>query len=285
VDFLGELLADYVLENYARPIQTDLDSWLSSNPLPCICDCNYGGMRIFLFKSGDNLVIVGKNGGIYTPRANPKVFSMVTEFVHAPHRMILDGEYVAGEGIHLFDVLQVDNRDLRIKPLELRRVVLDEIVSGMNLETRSCLANNVGEILQFRNDCISRGHQGVIAKNLRSGYGTADSWLDLGRNDTLCCFVTDSEITNKDCWSWSIGLLDQKNGRLVNLGEVSSFSEKIKPQKVAVGSVVEVKFSNIGQDMKLREPFIVRVRHDRAPSECLTSQLDYALKILKSPRL
>jgi ATP-dependent DNA ligase len=273
-----------VLENHARFAQTDLDSWLSTNSLPCLCDCNYGGMRVFLFKSGENLVLASKSGGLYTPSSNPKVFLNVTEFTHAPHRFILDGEYLPNEGIHLFDVLRVDDRDLRSQTLENRRIVLNEIIDGMNIGTLSTIAPSVQEIFEFRDRCVSLGYQGAIVKNLQSHYGTQEAWLELRRNDTLCCFVTELESTSRDFWRWSLGLLDEKNGKLVNLGTVSSYSEKVKPRKISIGSVVEIRFSSLNGDMKLVDPFIIRIRHDRAPSECVLAQLDYALNILKPRR-
>ena len=65
------------------------------NPLPSLVEPKFDGIRVFLFKSGDKLVISSKHGALYTPQSSPKVFTTVPEFLHAPHRMILDGEYVA----------------------------------------------------------------------------------------------------------------------------------------------------------------------------------------------
>jgi ATP-dependent DNA ligase len=278
---LSEILSDYVIENYARPSQIEFESWLSSNQPPCLCDCNYGGMRVFLFKSGENLVLVSKNGGLYTPTANPKVFSNMTEFVHAPHRMILDGEYVAGEGTRIFDVLQVDDRDMRRNPLDMRRSVLREIIDGMNLECKNIVGFTVKEILQFRDECVKNGHQGTVVKNVQSRYGEPGSWIELKPTDTLYCFITNREAASENSFRWSLGIIDNKNGKLVNLGGVSSFSARIKPRKIAVGSIVEVKFLSVNSDLELQDPFILRIRPDRSPSECTTGQLGNAPKILK----
>lgn len=275
---MSELLADYVHENYARVVHLDLRAWLSANELPCICDCYYGGMRIFLFKSGENVVIVSKSGGLYTPASSPKVFSNVTEFVHAPHRMILDGEYLAGEGIRLFDVIQIDNRDIRRESLEKRREILDEIIEGMNLSTRSCLVNRAEQIAKFRDNCVSSGYEGAIVKNPKSRYGERGRWLEFNRADTLCCFVTDVETVAKQPVSWTLGLVDDNRGKLINLGKVTTVSEKIKRRSITVGSVVEVRFQRV-KEASLVDPFIIRLRTDKPPSECVLSQLDTALKI------
>ena len=37
------------------------------------------------------------------------------------------------------------------------------------------------------------------------------------------------------------------------------------PRQVKMGAVVEVRFQEVTEDKKLREPFIIRVRHDKAP--------------------
>src|SRR5213592_1048199 len=91
---MSDLLPNYVLENYSKAVKTDLSTWLSLNPLPSLCEPKLDGIRVFLFKSGDELVLSSKHGGIYTPKGNPKVFARVPEFLHAPHRAILDGEYM-----------------------------------------------------------------------------------------------------------------------------------------------------------------------------------------------
>jgi ATP-dependent DNA ligase len=36
--------------------------------------------------------------------------------------------------------------------------------------------------------------------------------------------------------------------------------------------VVEVRFQELTRDKKLRAPFIIRIRHDKIPDECLWSQ-------------
>jgi len=42
---------------------------------------------------------------------------------------------------------------------------------------------------------------------------------------------------------------------------------------VKIGSVVEIRFQEVTDDVKLREPFILKVRHDKTPEECLLSQI------------
>lgn len=274
---MSDQLPNYVLENYSKSVKADLATWLSSNPPPSICEPKFDGIRVFLFKSGEKLVLSSKHGGIYTPKSTPKVFSTVTEFLHAPHRMILDGEYVSKEGLFLFDVLQVDDRDVRPLPLTKRKKILREILRGTKLEVRFKIAKSFKDIMSLKEDLVHKGGEGLIVKSPSSTYGQPNSWLKLKRYDTVDCFVIDYEQTQEMKRtgvprSWFIGVYDD-NGQRVDLGKVGSFVEKVDPRRVIIGSVIEVRYQEVTDDLKLRAPFILRIRHDKTPNECLLSQI------------
>jgi ATP-dependent DNA ligase len=99
----------------------------------------------------------------------------------------------------------------------------------------------------------------------------------LKKFDTLDCFVTEAVETQEMKRtgvprSWSVAVYDE-SGQVVGLGNVGSTVESVDPRKVKKGSVVEVRFQEVTRDRKLRAPFIVRIRHDKTPEECLVSQL------------
>ena len=276
---MSEELPTYVQENYSKAVKLDLGTWISKNPLPAICETKFDGIRVFLFKSGDKLVLSSKHGGIYTPKGSPQVFSRVPEFLHAPNRMILDGEYVAREakGLFLFDVLQVDDRDIREKPLIERKKVLREILKGTGLEVHTTLARTAERIMELRDKAVNEGREGIVVKNPESSYGQSNSWLKLKKFDTVDCFVTGLVVTPEMertgvTRSWSVGVYDE-NGQVVEIGNVGSMVEQVDPSRVKKGSVIEVRFQEVTRDRKLRAPFIIRVRHDKTPEECLLSQL------------
>jgi len=276
---MSEELPTYVQENHSKAVKLELGTWLSRNPLPSICEPKLDGIRVFLFKSGDKLVLSSKHGGIYTPKSTPRVFSRVPEFLHAPNRMILDGEYVAREakGLFLFDVLQVDNRDMRIKPLTERKKVLREILRETGLEVPYTLARTAERIMELRDETVKEGREGVVVKNPQSTYGQPNSWLKLKRFDTVDCFVTGYVETTEMRKtgiprSWSVAVYDD-SGQVVELGNVGSTVERVDPRKVKKGTVVEVRFQEVTRDRKLRAPFIIRIRRDKTPDECLLSQL------------
>ena len=275
---MSEELPTYVQENYAKAVKKDLGEWLSKNPLPSLVEQKYDGIRVFLFKSGDKLVLSSKHGGVYTPKSTPQVFSRVPEFTHAPNRKILDGEYVAKEakGLFLFDVLQVDNRDVRAKPLAERKKVLREILRGTGLEVPYTMARTADRIVELRDATVKEGREGVVVKNPQASYGQPNSWLKLKRFDTVDVFVTDV-VETKELRStgiprsWSVAVYDC--GQVVDLGNVGSMIEGVDPRKVKRGSVIEVRFQEVTRDRKLRAPFILRLRHDKTPDECTLSQL------------
>ncbi len=272
-------LPDYVLANYAKAVKKPLNEWLLRNELPCLVEPKFDGIRVFLFKSGEKLVLSSKHGGVYTPKSAPQVFSRVPEFLHAPNRMILDGEYVAHEakGLFLFDVLQVDNRDLRPKTLTERKKVLREILRGTGLEVPYTLARTAEKITELRDATVKEGREGIVVKNPHSTYGQPNSWLKLKRFDTVDCFVTGYVKTTEMKTtgvprSWSVAVYDE-GGQVVELGNVGSTVEGVDPRKVKKGTVIEVRFQEVTRDRKLRAPFIIRIRHDKTPDECLLSQL------------
>ncbi len=276
---MSDELPKYVEENYSKAVKLDLGTWIGLNPLPSIVEPKFDGIRVFLFKSGDKLVLSSKHGGVYTPKGTPSVFSRVPEFIHAPNRMILDGEYMAreGKGLFLFDVLQVDDRDLRPKPLTERKKILREILKGTGLEVPFTIAKTTNRIMALKDDMVRKGREGVVVKNPHSKYDQRNSWLKLKKFDTVDCFVTGLQQTTElkatgIARSWSVAVYDD-NGQVVDLGNVGSTVERVDPRQVKKGSVVEVRFQEVTKDRKLRAPFILRIRHDKTPEECKLDQL------------
>lgn len=254
-------------DTHAKIIQLDLSLWLRDNPLPAICEPKYDGQRVFLFKSNEHLVVSGRIGIIYTPASHPTVFSKVPELVHAPRRMILDGEYVSKDGLHFFDILQIDDRDLRPLPLYRRKEMLGQVIGGSGIETPFVWAESPQGIQKFVQDEKSR--EGIVVKNPVSFYGQPNSWLKLNRSNAVDCFVIDLE-DGKEKKAWTVAVYDA-TGEIVVLGKVSSYTERVDPQKVRLGSVVEVRFAFVEDEF--RAEFMMRLRRDKLAIECLISQI------------
>lgn len=268
---MSDPLPSYVQERHAKACSLDLSSWLRDNPPPAICEPKYEGLRVFFFKSGDHLVISGKIGNIYTPAVNPVVFSKIPELVHAPRRFILDGEYVSKEGLHLFDVLQIEDRDIRPLPLYRRKEILHELIADSGLETPTCWADTEEEITKYAGESIGKEiSDGILVKNPNSYYGEPNSWVRIKRFDTVDCFVIDLDTSGNSKKSWSIAVYDPA-GKIVRLGEVGSYTDQVDPQKIRLGSIVEVRFSLV--DNKFNATFVQKLRRDKLASECTISQI------------
>jgi ATP-dependent DNA ligase len=277
---LSDALPDYVKERHAKISSLDLSSWLLDNRLPAICEPKYDGLRVFLFKSGEHLVVSGRVGSIYTPAVNPTVFAKVPELVRAPKRMILDGEYVSKDGLHFFDLLQIDDRDMRPLPLYRRKEMLHEVISDSGLESPVTWAETPEEIQKFAEETISKGSEGIVVKNPISFYGQTHSWTKIKRFDTADCFVIDFHNEGEGGIKkvWVLAVYDPE-GKIVTLGEVSSFTERVDPKRVRLGSVVEVRFGPDGNG-KFAAQFILRIRHDKLAIECTISQIPQLQKMV-----
>ena len=267
-------------EHHCKPVEgRDLESWISQNPLPVLCEQDLDGLRVFLFKSGEKIVLSAKNGAVFTPEGNPTVFAKIPELTHCPHRAILDGEYVSRDNLYLYDVIQVDNRDLTNLPLEKRKEILNEILHGTGLEMQSNLVSSLVEVEELRREVVAKGGEGIIVKNPLSAYNSPGSWLRLSREDTIDCFIT-KVIAEGAGQAWQIAVYDERKEEVVNLGQLRSMVEKIDPGRLALGSVVRVRFRSVERSedggFTLLEPFIVRIRHDKLSSECLCSQPAFA---------
>ena len=155
---------------------------------------------------------------------------------------------------------------------QIARDILTEILRGNKVESPYETLQSRGEIEKFRESAISKGSQGIVAKNPLSSYGQRDSWLKLKRTDTIDGFVIDFESGLEKKLSWSVGVYGL-NGNIVNLGKVSSILEKVNVRAIGLGTVVEVKFQEISDDQKLVAPFITKINHNKTPAECLLSQI------------
>jgi len=139
------------------------------------------------------------------------------------------------------------------------------------------LAHNYQEIIDFKNDLLSKGAEGLIVKNPNSMYGERNSWLKVKRFNTVDCFVTRHEVTKEMersgvPHSWFVGLYNE-SGAVVEMGKVGTYLKDVDPKKIKIGSVIEIQFQEVTEDLKFREPFIIKVREDKRVRECTLLQI------------
>jgi len=272
-----------MVENYAKAVSIDLPDWLELNPPPSICEPKQDGFRVFVFKSGKKILLTTRHGVIYSESTHPKLFKRIEVLTsdEIPDRIILDGEYISPDELHIFDVLRVGEEDQASRTLIERKKILSDLLSGPRkfLEVPFELKNSFQEIVDYKDQQLSIGKEGLIVKNPSSTYGQKNSWLKLKRFDTADCFITGIERTIEMDrtgipHSWFVGLYDE-SGNVVDMGKVGTYLKEVDPSKIDVGTVVELQYQEITEDKKFRGPFIIKIREDKPMKECTTSQIEF----------
>ena len=137
------------------------------------------GIRVLAYKRGKDVRLFSRNQ-LPLNRSYPAVVDAIAKL---PHRdLILDGEATGGWGrlgrgdYHVFDILQIDGRDLRSLPLDERRAALDRLPLRLPIER----VRPLDDPKPWERAC-AEGWEGVIAKRLDSRYESRRSphWLKM----------------------------------------------------------------------------------------------------------
>ena len=135
----------------------------------------FDGIRLLAFKNGMDVRLLSRN---QLPQQLPAVADAIREL--PAQRLILDGEMTWGGGpsarLHLFDILWMDDADLRSQPMEERRTVLETLP----LRSPVVLVERLNSQRPWDQAC-SEGWEGVIAKRRGSLYESRRSpaWLKM----------------------------------------------------------------------------------------------------------
>src|SRR5262245_26552799 len=135
----------------------------------------FDGIRLLAFRNGVDVRLLSRN---QLPQQLPAVAEAIREL--PAQRLILDGEMTWGGGpnarFHLFDILWMDDADLRSRPLEQRRAVLETLP----LRSPVVLVERLNSQRPWEQAC-SEGWEGVIAKRRGSLYESRRSpaWLKM----------------------------------------------------------------------------------------------------------
>ncbi len=288
---MSHSLTEFMTEKYARAVSTDLGDWLERNPPPCLCEPKYDGFRVFIFKSGEKVLLATRHGAIYSESSHPLLFKKILPLKKSPElpgRLVLDGEYRSPDSLWIFDVLQVGGEDVTAQSLLQRKKILSDILSGDRefLLVRYNLANSFQEVIEYKEKVLNSGgesKEGVVIKNPSSTYGQKNSWLKLKNFDTADCFITGIDRTIEMDrtgipHSWFLGLYDN-SGQIVEMGKVGTYLKEVDPSKIVIGTIVEIQYQQVTEDRKFRGPFILRIREDKKKEECTFSQIPSLAKI------
>ncbi len=204
-----------------------------------------------------------------------------------------------------FDVLHLDGSDLVDLPLRDRHRLLDVLVPAANLVGRLVTADS-GAARQFFDECVARGHEGVVVKALDALYEAGrrgGAWIKVKPHHTLDLVVLAVEWGSGRRQGWlsniHLGARDPDTGDFVMLGKTFKgmtddmlrwqterflqleVSRRRSVVTVRPQQVVEVAFDGLQTSRRyaggvaLRFARVVRYRDDKSAGEVddLTSVL------------
>jgi bifunctional non-homologous end joining protein LigD len=270
----------------------------------------YDGYRILAYKEGKRVTLLSRNG-----KDRTETFADVARAIEGlPDRsLLLDGEVVAfdrklisrfqllqeGEAptvYAVFDCLFRSGRDLREKPLPVRRAALEVAIGDTTrLFASRRLADNG---LKAFEAARKKGFEGMVAKNPAAPYreGRSTEWLKVKvhqEEELVIGGYTPPAGTRSHFGALLLG--GYRDGRLIYVGSVGTgFSEKtlavlhrgfrplvrktspfVEPPRVkgatwlAPRLVAQVSFHEWTSDEKLRQPVFLGLRDDKKPEECV----------------
>ncbi|MEM2707621.1 MAG: non-homologous end-joining DNA ligase [Candidatus Pacearchaeota archaeon] len=193
-----------------------------------------------------------------------------------------------------FDIISINNKDLRNLELEKRKKILDKVIKKEDLYFKKIIYFENGKYLwKFVKE---KNLEGVIAKRKNSKYENkrSENWLKIKNYKTIDAIVIGFIKEKREISSLALALY--KNNKLIYIGNVAAGinDEKInfllknmkKVNRLKVKNlklnkkinfikpkiVVEVRYLDFKQ--KLRAPTLLRIRFDKAVKECGFDQLE-----------
>ena len=280
-------------------------------------EVKYDGYRIIARKAGDDVTLFSRSGLDWTvrfPAIAKAMLSLPTESA------LLDGEvaFVLPSGVtdfkslqehidsphpairyFVFDLLSLDGKDLRKKPLKERRAALAELMSEKGISNYLVYADYVeGSGPEFFAQASDHGLEGIMSKRADRPYisGRGRDWLKIkckrGEEFVIGGFSR-SEVRGKPFSSLLLGTFE--DGKLVysgkvgtgfDAGDLASLAKKFKPLERARAPFVEVpaaerkdavwlepklvaqvEFAEKTRDGRLRHPSFKGLREDKPARE------------------
>lgn len=187
-----------------------------------------------------------------------------------------------------FDISFHKGRDVRGKPYQVRRKLLESVVLEMNNPRVKLVPQYHSGIEENFQRLTALGMEGLVGKHVNGRYG--ELWAKLKKVASVSCIISGYR-PGKDGLEGKIGSLClsvYKSGRLVEVGFAAGLTNKMIDDMTDnfdqyFGQVVDVFCMELTKNIRLRSPTFHRIRTDINPGECtmdkLTSDL---LKTLKS---
>ena len=182
---------------------------------------------------------------------------------------LVDGEAV-GEKLFAFDILEIDNTNVRPTPYSQRLAHLENLgLQGSIVVVET--AKTKAEKRQLYDRLKASGAEGIVFKKHSAPYtagrpSSGGTWMKFKFYATVTVIVT--RINDKR--SVAVAVIAGKDR--VAVGNVTIPPNKKVP---AVNSIVEVRYLYAYKGGSLYQPTYLRVRDDTGFEDCLISQLKY----------
>jgi len=307
-------------------IAEDFDEVLEAHGGRSALEYKYDGARIQLHREAEQVSIWTRRLSDVT-RSLPDVVAIARrELTGAP--FILDGEVMALDAagrplpfqelmrrfrrvheverlarempltLYFFDCLMADGRALLDEPYERRWEALTAVTGGRHLAERA-LVISTEAARQFQARALAAGHEGVVAKDLRSSYepgGRGKRWFKLKLAETVDCVIVavDRGSGRRSQWLSNYHLAVRDGDTFADVGKTfkgftdrqfvemterlwalavsdDGYTVRVRPEVV-----VEVAYNEIQKSptyrsgMALRFARITRIRDDKAPAQATT---------------
>ncbi len=199
----------------------------------------------------------------------------------------------------VFDVMQVDGKDLRDLPLTERKKILDQTI-GKDSFLEKTIHTPKGRLLWEA--VTKRRLEGVIAKRVDGRYESGKrtgSWVKIKSFQSVDCVIVGYSSDKRPVSALGLALY-YDDGRLKFIGKVGTgftddetkrlrkLLDKLKEKSATVEGVpstyrslhwvrpelvCEVRYLEVGSQGMLRNPSYVGLRDDKSPEECNYDQL------------
>ena len=238
-----------------------------------LCDPAYwmqekkDGRRLLLQKKGDVVTGINRLG---------LTVGIPSLLVHAAQRLagdfILDGESI-GEVLHVFDILSIDDQDVRTFPFADRLLYLTDLLESgeqgqiQMVETAAYMHHK--KVL-FE-ECLKEQREGVVFKKQDAPY-TGGRPATGGPQLKFKFCETASFVVDKINEKRSVRLTVLDGGKSVPVGNVTIPANHPVPP---VGAVVESRYLYALPGGSIFQPVYLGVREDIRSEECVIGQLKY----------
>jgi DNA ligase-1 len=202
--------------------------------------------------------------------------------------------------LHLFDIIYLNNKMLIDEPYEIRWQTLQDLVGNDLLATR-IVTNKLEEAKAMMEQAMQSGHEGVMAKNLKSNYTPGlrgKKWFKIKPAETIDAVIVAADWGSGRRKGWlsnyHLAVRDDETGQYLVIGktfkgltdeEFAAVTRKLLDLRmqeteytvfVKPSIVVEVTFNEIQSSPHYKSAFalrfarITRFRDDKRPEDADT---------------